>query len=105
MPRERRRRWIYTTQNTEYHTLDGVCIAVRDRKTNTWLARHAAMRARLEGGVQVDRYGAMLPAPNGPEVGHRIFFEDYEEDQQILTSRLQAIRRPLPEELDHYKVA
>ena len=30
---ERRRHRVYMTRNTEYHFRDGVCVAVRDRRT------------------------------------------------------------------------
>ncbi len=85
--------------------IDHICIAVKDRKTKAWLGCHPALSSTLEGGVQINRHGAVLPTVNGPEVGHRIYFEDHDEAQHIITSKLREIRRPQPDELDHYKVA
>ena len=34
---ERRNRAMYVTANTEYHFRDGVCVAVRDRQSRSWL--------------------------------------------------------------------
>src|SRR6187549_387121 len=40
---ERRRHRVYMTRNTEYHFRDGVCVAVRDRRTGDWLPGHLAL--------------------------------------------------------------
>lgn len=104
---ERRRRYVYTTRNTEYHTFDKICVGVRDRNTGAWLGDHAAVARRIEGGVRIFSNGAVLPSLSTPEIGDALYFilEDAPEDRQLVTSRLQEITRPRPEDLTHYPVA
>ena len=53
---ERRRFFTYVTRNTEYHFHDGICVAVRDRRTGQFLAAHVARGMRLVGGVNMLLY-------------------------------------------------
>ena len=50
---ERRQNQVFVTKNTEYHLRSGTCIAVRDRRTGTWLEGHLAVGRSLSGGVKV----------------------------------------------------
>ena len=99
--KERRRRFVYTTRNTEYHVFDDVCVGVRDRKSRRWHRRHAARGLRLEGGIVVHSNGAVVPTLERPHVGGPMFFH-VNEDEQIVTSRLEAIGRPEGEDLKKY---
>ena len=105
--RERRRRFVYVTRNTEYHVMDRVCVGVRDRQSGDWQHRHLAVQRRLEGGARVLGNGAIVPSLDGPAVGHSIYFvvEDIEEMREIVTSRLEAIARPEIEDLMRYPAA
>jgi hypothetical protein len=40
---ERRRRWVYVTQGSEYHCRDGICVAVFGRGTLGFRLRHPAI--------------------------------------------------------------
>ncbi len=94
--KERRRRFVYTTRNTDYHVYNNVCVAVRDRCSGDWLSKHAALSRRLEGGVRVFSNGAVLPSLKPPEIGDPIYFvlDLVGEDEQLVTSRLQQVGRP-----------
>ncbi len=102
--KERRRRFVYTTRNTDYHIYDSICVAVRDRSTGSWLEGHAAVSRRLEGGVRVFSNGAVLPSLKPPELGDPIYFvlDCADEDEQLVTSRLQQVGRPAGDELPRY---
>jgi hypothetical protein len=89
---ERRRHRIYMTRNTEYHFRDGVCVAVRDRRTGEWLPGHLALRRTLFGGIRLFMNGALLPNPGEPKVGEALFFGDGGRD--LITSPLQSVERP-----------
>jgi hypothetical protein len=89
---ERRRHRVYMTRNTEYHFRDGVCVAVRDRRTGDWLPGHLALRRPLFGGLRFFLNGALLPNPGEPEVGEALFFGEGGRD--LITSPLQRVERP-----------
>ena len=44
----RRVHTVFVTRNREYHTRDGVCVAVRDLKTTAWMALHAALGMTID---------------------------------------------------------
>lgn len=89
---ERRRHRMYVTRNTEYHFRDGVCVAVRDRKSGRWLASHLAVRRRLSGGVRIFANGSAIPTCSDPTVGEAMYFAD--EGRELITSVLCGIERP-----------
>src|SRR5580692_10507885 len=94
---DRRRHRVYVTRNTEYHVRDGVCVAVRDRKSRAFRAAHIALNLRVEGGVRIYPNGAMLPNVENPVEGDAIFFTQVGPDgdiRQIVTSRLERVDRP-----------
>ena len=97
---ERRRHRVYMTRNTEYHFRDGVCVAVRDRRTGDWLPGHLALRRPLFGGLRFFLNGALLPNPGEPEVGEALFFGEGGRD--LITSPLQGIERPTRETVEDY---
>jgi hypothetical protein len=94
---ERRRHRVYVTRNTEYHLRDGVCVAVRDRRSKSFRPAHIAIDLRVEGGVKIYANGAMIPNIQNPGVGDAIFFtqrDDEGHEKQIVTSRIEKIDRP-----------
>ncbi|MET0594415.1 MAG: hypothetical protein ABW133_17060 [Polyangiaceae bacterium] len=100
---ERRRHRMYLTRNTEYHFRDGVCVAVRDRRTGDWLPGHLALRRQLFGGLRFFMNGALLPNPGEPEVGEALFFGEGGRD--LITSPLQGVARPTRETVAEYPAA
>jgi hypothetical protein len=94
---DRRRHKVYVTRNTEYHIRDGVCVAVRDRKSRAFRAAHIALNLRMEGGVRIYPNGAMIPNVEHPAPGDAIFFTHMSCDgelRQIVTSKLERVERP-----------
>ena len=94
---ERRRHRVYITRNTEYHLRDGVCVAVRDRRSRSFRPAHIALDLKLEGGVKIYPNGALVPNVAEPTAGDAIFFTrpgPDGESQQIVTSRVEKIDRP-----------
>ncbi|APR76352.1 Hypothetical protein A7982_01699 [Minicystis rosea] len=94
---ERRRHKVYITRNTEYHVRDGVCVAVRDRRSRSFRSAHIALNLKLSGGVRLYSNGALIPNEESPEVGDAIFFTMIGTDgdaRQIVTSRLEKVDRP-----------
>lgn len=101
--RERRRRFVYVTRNTEYHCFDDVCVAVRDRNSGEWSDEHSAMRRRLEGGVRVLPCGVAIPSLDRVAVGSPMYFAERRRgDTQVITSRVEAVDRPAIEDLARY---
>jgi hypothetical protein len=90
---ERRRHRAFLTQNTEYHFRDDCCVAVRDRKTGSWLPSHMALLRRLTGGVRVLRNGTPVPVVDTPSVGEALYFGD-DEGRELVTSKLCGVDRP-----------
>jgi hypothetical protein len=99
---ERRRRWLYVTRNTEYHLVDGVCVAVRDRTTGNWQLAHSALHRKLRGAVRVTRDRQAAPAPGVPRVGDALFFGG--DGPDVMTSNLTAIGRPEKATVGSYPV-
>ena len=75
---ERRRHRLFVTRNTEYHCRDGVCVAVRDRRSDTWLDSHLALRRRVTGGVRILANGTAIPSCEAPRIGEALYFGDDE---------------------------
>jgi hypothetical protein len=89
---ERRNRAMYVTANTEYHFREGVCVAVRDRETRSWLLTHPALRRSLSGSVRFNRNLEAYPTLESPRVGEGLFFGSGGPD--VVTSNLRSIGRP-----------
>jgi hypothetical protein len=100
--RERRRHRMYVTRNTEYHLRDGVCVAVRDRKTGSWLPSHLALERRLTGGVRLLQNGTAIPVMGAPRVGEALYFAE-EEGRELITSRLCGVERPEKRMVSQYR--
>ena len=83
---------------------DGVCVAVRDRKSATFRDAHIALNLRLEGVVKAHANGVALPHAAEPQVGDAIYFSDRrgDEERQIVTSRLEKIARPAKSDVRRY---
>ena len=104
--RERRRRFVYVTRNSEYHVFDQVCVAIRDKRSGAFVDDHSALRRRIEGGVRVFSNGAAIPTLRPPEVGTPMYFNiDDECSEQVITSKLIAVSRPEEQDLDRYPAA
>ena len=89
---ERRRHKMYVTRNTEYHFRSGICVAVRDRRSGSWLPAHLALSRSLSGRVQFHKNGVVLPREGRPRIGDALYFEG--EGRELVTSRLCDIGRP-----------
>jgi len=86
---ERREHTCFVTENREYHTRRGVCIAVRDRYTTAWMARHRAVGLNLDD------------LPSGVEyVGSPLVFRS--DSNQVQTSPVVDINRPGRTVVDAY---
>jgi len=97
---ERRVHRMYVTRNTEYHFRGEHCVAVRDRRTGTWLDSHLAVQRRLAGGVRFFDNGTAIPSCEPPRVGEALYFDD--EGRELITSALSAIERPSKEIVASY---
>ena len=101
---ERRRHRVYVTRNTEYHLRDGVCVAVRDRRSSSFRDAHIAVRLKLEGTLKIGADGVNTIAEE-PSVGDALFFLQPMSDgrpRQITTSRIERIERPSKEDVLRY---
>lgn len=90
--RDRRRNKMFVTRNTEYHLRDGVCVAVRDRRTDSWLESHLALGRELSGGVRVLKNGEAIPVTETPQVGEALYFSTG--GRELITSVLCSVERP-----------
>ncbi len=89
---ERRRHQLFVTRNTEYHCRDGICVAVRDRRSDRWLDAHLALRRRVTGGVRILANGTAVPSCEDPRIGEALYFGD--EGRELITSQLCEVERP-----------
>jgi hypothetical protein len=86
---------MYVTRNTEYHFRGDHCVAVRDRRTGSWLDSHLAVQRKLAGGVRFFENGTAIPSCEPPRIGEALYFDD--EGRELITSALSAIERPAKE--------
>ena len=98
--KERRKHRAFMTRNTEYHFRDGLCVAVRDRRTGEWLPGHLALRRELFGSIRFFMNGSILPTPGEPKVGEALFFAAGGRD--LITSPLESVERPAKAIVDDY---
>ena len=104
--KNRRRRFVYETRNSEYHVFDRTCIAIRDKHSGDWIDGHSALRRRIEGGVRVFSNGAAIPTLKPPEIGAPMYFHiDDACAEQVITSKIVAVNRPDLDDLDRYPTA
>jgi hypothetical protein len=89
---DRRLHRTYVTRNTEYHFRGERCIAVRDRRTGSWLDSHLAIDRRLAGAVRFHENGTAIPTSETPKIGEALYFDD--EGRELITSVLSSIERP-----------
>jgi hypothetical protein len=93
---ERRRNKVFVTRNTEYFLTNGLCVAVRDRRSESWLWGHLAIGRELSGGVRVLGNGEAIPVESTPQVGEALYFS--EGGRELITSVLCSVERA-PREL------
>jgi len=98
---DRRRHRVYVTRNTEYHTRDNRCVAVRDRHSGMWLWEHSALWSRILGGISFFN-GGVKPMPGVPDVGQSLYLHPHRGNDDIVTSTLVAIERPQREVVTTY---
>jgi hypothetical protein len=89
---ERRRHRVYVTRNTEYHFRDGLCVAVRDRRSGDFLNGHLAIQRKLHGGLKFFPNGAIVPNAGDPSPGEALYFAA--EGRDLVTSPLERVERP-----------
>lgn len=75
-------------------------MAVRDRRTESWLEGHLAVGRALSGGVKVLKNGVAVPVPESPSVGEALYFS--EGGRELITSILCRVDRPPRELVDQY---
>lgn len=97
---DRRRHRMYVTRNTEYHFRGERCVAVRDRRTGTWLDSHLAIDRCLAGAVRFHGNGVAIPSTDSPQVGEALYFDD--DGRELITSLLASIERPELDAVQHY---
>lgn len=97
---ERRRHRVYVTRNTEYHFRDGFCVAVRDRKSGSFVPGHLALRRRFNGGIRFYLNGAIVPNLGDPKPGEALFFSHSGRD--LITSPVETIDRPAKDVVQAY---
>jgi hypothetical protein len=83
---------MFVTRNTEYHFRDSVCVAVRDRRSGTWLPSHLALARQVTGRVRFQPNGVAIPQGGEPQVGEALYFGD--DGRELVTSLLLAVERP-----------
>ncbi len=89
---DRRRHRMYVTRNTEYHFRDAVCVAVRDRRSGSWLPSHLALHRKVTGRVRFQPNGVAIPDGGEPEIGEALYFGD--DGRELVTSLLTSVERP-----------
>ena len=88
--KNRRVHTCFITENREYHTKSGVCVAVRDKNSKVWIAGHWAIGMILK------------PLPPGAVfLGYPLEF--LSKAQRVLTSHVVDILRPGRSTVNMYK--
>jgi hypothetical protein len=107
---ERRRHRVFVTHNSQYHCLDGVCVAVLSKRTGDFVKGHAALGRRITGGVTFDPHGA-IASTSGPEaarIGDQLCFSmpgPLQSPEIVITSPVRSVERPLKDTVLNYKLA
>lgn len=96
---DRRIHRVFVTRNTEYHVRSRVCVAVRDRKTDSWLTQHPALGRTMEGSLRFLASG-IIPSIEDPSIGDSIYFR--REERDVITSRVERVARPPREVVARY---
>lgn len=89
---ERRIHTVFVTRNTEYHVRHDVCVAVRDRKSGSWMKGHPAITYQVQGGLHFSPKGAISPNPGKPREGECLYLSRRGRD--IVTSAIVRVDRP-----------
>jgi hypothetical protein len=97
---DRRRHRVYVTRNTEYHFRDGLCIAVRDRRTGQFMQGHSALAGRIDAGIKFFDNGSIAPSAGEPRPGECLYFAS--DGRDLVTSPLEAVGRPPRETVSMY---
>jgi hypothetical protein len=90
-PHERRRHHVYVTRQLEYHTRDGICVAVKDRRADAWLCGHLAVSRSLSGLLRLDAHRPQTGDPPSP-IGAALLFNDGR--RSLATAVIEAVVRP-----------
>jgi hypothetical protein len=105
---ERRHNTVLVTHHTEYHCRDGVCVAVRDRKTGEFIRDHLAIGRHNGGTIRFNDNGGIADAhaADDPMVGEQICFSSNKLDDpgNILTSALDEVGRPAKDVVASYPI-
>ncbi len=88
---------VYATRNTEYFLGGSLCVAVRDRRTKTWVGDHPAIGRQVPYMLSRDRGRTLRRQPLGRRVGSALCFPAIE----LTTGRLRVIRPAEPDEARH----
>lgn len=101
---ERRRHRVYVTRNTEYHLRDGICVAVRDRRTSHFWEGHIALTLPLAGTVKRDALGAHSMIQDPVPGDSLLFLQPLPEGRArpITTSVVESIERPPKQIVERY---
>jgi hypothetical protein len=97
---ERRRHRVFVTRNTEYHFRDGLCVAVRDRRTGQFLQGHSALAGRIDAGIKFFDNGSIAPSAGEPRPGECLYFAS--DGRDLVTSPLEAVERPALQTVSMY---
>lgn len=88
---ERRIHKVFITRNSAYYLKSGICKAVKDLKSNTWLENHKTINCKVIGGLRFQG-GGVIPKVGLPELGECIYFDC--EGDDIVTSPVNDVQRP-----------
>jgi hypothetical protein len=104
---ERRRHKVYVTQNSEYHCRDGICVAVRNKRSGLFVQGHSALGRQLRAGVRFDDSGAVssVSRPDASLVGDQICFcsrTEIHSSTDVVTSPVEAVERPTKDTVRAY---
>lgn len=86
---DRRIHTAFVTRNREYHVRDGLCVAVRDRKSQVWISNHEAIGMELENRQPVSKYMGQ----------HLLFLSNV---AKVRTTPVEEIHRPERSTVDIY---
>jgi hypothetical protein len=104
---ERRRHRVYVTRNSEYHCRDGVCVAVKNKKSGVFIPGHVALGRHIRVGLRFDESGAVsaISQPENPRMGDQVCFSASDAAHSftdVVTSPLETVERPTKETVKAY---
>lgn len=90
---ERRIHKIFVTRNSEYHLKRDQCVAVRERRSGSWLQDHVAIGHKATASIRYSDDGIAGLERSLPNIGESLYFSRPKKDP-VVSSPVLEVQRP-----------